>query len=93
MKQYFERDDDTAVMAVQVDSYMTGVVVLDEEKDDGEDLDDANVLELWPLPSKESYTDVNISENLAYQQREHIQELVQEYGDKIRNNTGGTTSY
>ena len=65
MKQYFER----AGVAVQVDSYMAGVAVLDEEPEDGDDLDDANLLELQPSPGKESYTDVNISKNLTYQQR------------------------
>ena len=56
-------------MAVQIDSYMAGVAVLDEEPEDEEDLDDADLLELRPLFGKESYTDVNISENLIYQQR------------------------
>ena len=44
-------------------------------QEDGEDLDDANLLELWPLHGKESYTDVNISKNLTRQQRRDIQEL------------------
>ena len=64
LKQYFKRDEDIAGVAVQIDSCMAGVAVLDEE-----DLDDTNLLELLPLPGKESYTDVNISENLTYQQR------------------------
>ena len=56
-------------MAVQIDLYMAGVAVLDEEPDDGEDLDDANLLEFRLLPGKESYSDHNISENLICQQR------------------------
>ena len=55
MKQYFERDEDVAGVAVLADMYMAGVAVLDEESEDGEDLDDANLLELQLLPGKGSY--------------------------------------
>ena len=54
LKQYFERDEEVAGVAVKIDSYMAGVAVLDEEPEDGQDLDDANLLELWPLPGKKS---------------------------------------
>ena len=57
------------------------MAALDEKPDRGEDLDDANLPMLWPFPGKESYTNVNISENLTCQQRCDVQELVQEYGD------------
>ena len=56
-------------------------MMLDKEPEDGEHLDDANLLELWPLPVKERYTDFNISKNLTYQQRQDIKELFQVYGD------------
>ena len=52
LKQYFEKDEDVAGVAVQIDSYMAGVAVLDEEPDDGEDLDNANLLKLQPLSGK-----------------------------------------
>ena len=62
-KKYFERDENIAGVAVQIDSYMAGVAVLDEEPEDREYLDDGSFLELRPLPGKESY--INISKNLT----------------------------
>ena len=64
--------------------------VLDEEPEDGEDLDDDNLLEMWLLPGKESYTDVNITKNLTYQQIRDVQELVQEYADILMERPGIT---
>ena len=49
LKEYFERDEDIAGMAVHVNSYMAEV---DKEPEDGEDLVDANLLELQPLLGK-----------------------------------------
>ena len=54
LKQHFEKDQGTAGVAVQIDLYMAGGAVLDEEPEDGEDLDDVNLLELQPLPGKEA---------------------------------------
>ena len=85
-----ERHENIAGVAVQIDSYMAGVAVLDKEPEDGEDMDDANLLELWPLHGKESHTDVNISENLTYQQRWDIQQLIQEYADIFMESPGIT---
>ena len=48
LKHYFERYEDIAGVAVQVDSHMAGVAVLHEEPEDGENLDSANLLELQP---------------------------------------------
>ena len=62
LEQYFERDENVTSAAVQVNAYTVEVAVLGEELEDGEELDDANLLELCSLPCKESYTDVNISE-------------------------------
>ena len=71
LNQYFKGDEDTAGVAVDVDSYMLGVAVLDVDK---EDLDNANLLELWHLPGK-----ISDSESLTCQQRQDIRALVQEY--------------
>ena len=67
LKQYFKRDVDVARVAVQIDSYMAGMAVLVETPEDGEDLDNTDLLELRPVPGKESYTDVDISKNLTCQ--------------------------
>ena len=43
LRQYFERDEDIASVAVHIDSYMARMAGLDEEPEDREDLDDAAV--------------------------------------------------
>ena len=80
LKNYVKRDEDTAGVAVQVDLYKTGVAVLDKEPgwrwSERRECNGVGAI-AW----QKRYTDVNISENLTYQQGRDIQDLVQEYSD------------